>query len=767
MTASTDITTEPGPALRFVAIALRAPFAIAAALALIYGVYHFTYAREILAIALVAYAVLLWRFPFAWLFVLPAVLPVVNLAMWSGRFFFDEFDFFVLTTLAVNYWRPNAGRVFLRLDGKQYILLYLLAISFAISTVLVLVPFPPIDANAFSSYLSPYNSLRIGKGFLWAFLLAPQLDHAYRTDAKRFMLFAGSGVLAGLAAAGIGFLWEKGVFAAMHDWTSIYGLVDALLDFSGTYRSTGLFSSMHTGGTAIDGYLALATPVALGVIVFVRNPLVRLAACAVFALGLYSITMTFSRGLYAALGLSMAVLALCLAVRYRKTVTGNPLSFLFWALWFTATTAALFGSYKLGGYVSVGGAMAAALLGLLAGFVAGQVSKPIGGLVFLGAIALSAFVTHHGMDSSKWTDIPAQFALTFAVIITVVLGTAAAILGYFSIPKHRAFDVLLLAAILAVIWVGTIPALSGVRMTTRFAAVSMDMLTRDSHWGDVVSIASGEGLHRVFGMGTGSFPRHYFVNKMGKMVLVSYRAARDENGPHLVYGSGDYHITQRISMKPDTMHTFKASVRTRHGSAGLYLKICEKNFIFSERYTPNCVGTLFKLAQSDTYQDISYTFSSETLGRHGLLYWPVTLMFYLGESNPSIDITSVSLTTADGTELVANGDFSRGMDRWLFVSDWEHLAWHEKNTFLHVFFEQGIFGLLIYLSFIALAIARCIRSLKTASPVPVVLLPAILAFLAVGLFGTVIDNPRVAMLLYLMLFAASFPHGRKYLHNQT
>ena len=48
---------------------------------------------------------LLAYFPYAWLLVVPALLPIMDFAPWTGRFFFDEFDLLILTTVAYFYWQ--------------------------------------------------------------------------------------------------------------------------------------------------------------------------------------------------------------------------------------------------------------------------------------------------------------------------------------------------------------------------------------------------------------------------------------------------------------------------------------------------------------------------------------------------------------------------------------------------------------------------------------------------------------------------------------
>jgi hypothetical protein len=53
------------------------------------------------AAVLVIYAALLWSRPAAFLIVLPAVIPALDLGLWTGWTLVDESDVFILTTLAV------------------------------------------------------------------------------------------------------------------------------------------------------------------------------------------------------------------------------------------------------------------------------------------------------------------------------------------------------------------------------------------------------------------------------------------------------------------------------------------------------------------------------------------------------------------------------------------------------------------------------------------------------------------------------------------
>ena len=147
-----------------------APLALALAAIAIYDGLHFPVASLPIVISLVLYAALLWREPRLWLFFVPALLPILNLAPWSGRFFFDEFDLFLLMTVAIWLLRSGSRRP-ARFAPAAATLVFLFVLAFCASLAIGLFPLDPIDGNAFASYFSKYNGLRVGKGLLWGLTL--------------------------------------------------------------------------------------------------------------------------------------------------------------------------------------------------------------------------------------------------------------------------------------------------------------------------------------------------------------------------------------------------------------------------------------------------------------------------------------------------------------------------------------------------------------------------------------------------------------------
>jgi len=252
----------------------------------------------VLMIAIVAYVLLLWRWPNLWLPVLMATLPVLDFAPWTGQFFFDEYDWLILLTVSVVLtrraglsldstlagWSTTSRRLFLGI-----------AWSGLISVCIGAYPFPSIDLNSFNNYLSPYNALRVGKGLLWAGLLLLLLGRDITLNKKRTLDNLTLGFNLGALGCSLAIIWERLCFTG-------------LLNFESGYRVVGFFSGMHTGGAYVEGYLATAMPFVMWAATKSKNRQVQLGAGLIFLLGCYALLVTYARGGYIAFLLSCAVL---------------------------------------------------------------------------------------------------------------------------------------------------------------------------------------------------------------------------------------------------------------------------------------------------------------------------------------------------------------------------------------------------------------------------------------------------------------------------
>ncbi len=285
----------------------------AAALAWTYPVF----AVQILGLLAACAAVVWWR-PVLALAIVPAALPVLDLAPWSGRFFWTEFDLLLAVCLAVAWLRtPASGRVALRSPALT-LAFALLGLSLLVSTVRALLPWPGIDDNSFASYFSAFNALRIVKGALWAWVFVAVFQRLAGEGDSRARLFS-TGMVLGLAATVTWVLWERLIFVG-------------LFDFSADYRVTGPFSAMHRGGAFIECYLAVASAFALASVFSARLLAWRVLALLVLLGAGYAVLVTYSRNGYAAfavvlvLGVTLQVSEAFRTHRRPESVLGSGLA---------------------------------------------------------------------------------------------------------------------------------------------------------------------------------------------------------------------------------------------------------------------------------------------------------------------------------------------------------------------------------------------------------------------------------------------------------
>ena len=242
-------------------------------------------AAAVSAVLLAACGAAVWRRPLTAALIVPALLPALDLAPWTGRFFVDEFDLLLLVCLAVGYLRSRPVGADAA-SGSWRLVFALLALSFAVSAATGAMPWPWPDLNSFASYNSPYNALRIAKGVVWAGLfvgLLRRLDPSGH-DTGRAMA---SGMALGLAFVVVFVVWERLVFVGV-------------FDFADEYRVTGPFSAMHRGGAFVECYIAVAMPFVALRVIDARGWFFRAAGAVLLVATSYAMMVTFSRGGYAA-----------------------------------------------------------------------------------------------------------------------------------------------------------------------------------------------------------------------------------------------------------------------------------------------------------------------------------------------------------------------------------------------------------------------------------------------------------------------------------
>lgn len=759
--------------------------------------------------------------PIAWLFVVPALLPIIDLAQWTGWLIVEEFDLLVLGAAAGAYasiaWHggvrsravagpdaPGAAGVSLeaasaasglhaaRLSGASAMLIAL----FGASTLVAL--YRGIDAAGtmefgwFDGYYDAANSLRIAKGYLLAVLMLPPLLAGMRRHGSRGMGALTAGLTAGLCLASLAVLWERLAFPG-------------LLNFSSDYRVTALFWEMHVGGAALDGFLAMTLPFAIMEIVSLSNRHRWLLAGGTLLIAGYACLVTFSRGVYLAVPVSLLLLALLLARRGRSWSprrAARTLGTL--CLLAVGMTAMSYLSFRSGGYrallavlavfaialrlgasgrsLPASGWLAALGAGALAG-AAGEViasTLPKGVYVVFAAafVACAVSVLHLARSGSLpatiaafgaffWLNIAAagvalgwggvralqDTAIVLAILVTLVIWKSRAM------PLPWPNDLRSQAAILGMAALAAVTAAvfgGGAYMSERFAYSERDASGRLQHWRDGIAMMHTPAQW-LFGMGAGRFPENFMYNLSDREFPGSSRVA-DQDGERYLVLSGPrregsfgeiFRVAQRVRVAPAGRYSIVVDARASR-AAILHLELCERHLL----YVDGCAGARLSVPASDgSWQRFVAEFDGAKL-EGGTWYAPRPTFFAMAIDSPltRVDITNVSLIGPDGSELLANGNFTQGMSHWFTVSDRLHLPWHIKNLGLNVLFDQGIVGLLTWLSLACTALYRLVAGTARRHPISPFLAAALAGFMIVGLFDSLLDVPRLAFLFYLLSF---------------
>ena len=171
---------------------------------------------------------------------------------------------------------------------------------------------------------------------------------------------------------------------------------------------------MHTGGTAIDGYLALTIPFALFTALFARPVKMRMLGLIAAGFGLYALLMTFSRGIYLGFVLSMLAFAVISLVFIKYEIRRYPGSFSIAFVTFVGTSFVLGVLHYLGGNEALLGGITVVLAGAAIGFFQKTATGFWGLLVVPGLLLLcvgGAYLIYDGIVEFKWADRSAEQAV--------------------------------------------------------------------------------------------------------------------------------------------------------------------------------------------------------------------------------------------------------------------------------------------------------------------------------------------------------------------
>ncbi len=152
------------------------------------------------------------------------------------------------------------------------------------------------------------------------------------------------------------------------------------------------------------------------------------------------------------------------------------------------------------------------------------------------------------------------------------------------------------------------------------------------------------------------------------------------------------------------------------------------------------------------WTDVETTIDATPLAeRRGLWARPLKLALHSPAEGTVVDVTRIGLLAPNGDQMLSNGDFRDGLDRWFFSTDIDP-PWHIHNLAVAILFDQGWLGLSAWALLLAAAIHGGARRAWQGDRPAAALLAALTAFLISGSLNTLIDEPR--FLFLLLVFAA-------------
>lgn len=325
-------------------------------------------------------------------------------------------------------------------------------------------------------------------------------------------------------------------------------------------------------------------------------------------------------------------------------------------------------------------------------------------------------------------------------IVIAILALASARLGMRSHGRRYVAPVAMLVVVGMVLAGGV-----GVgHFQQRFAKTAEDWQTRVDHWGEVLDMMDGTVGAQLFGMGLGSFPRMYQERGPVDKQPASFGFADEQGNTYFRLGTGEtVYYAQRIPFSAGKAYRLEVDLRSRQGDTRMDTPVCEKQLLNSRQ----CEWFSFDVAGDGQWHRLSHTFSSTKVGAEG--WWnrpPVELFLYHPGKGGVVDVDNLRLVDQDGQDVLCNGNFSHGGDCWFFKTH-SHLPWHIKNVWVHVLFEQGWVGLLLFQTLTGLALYRLARAGWRGHRLAWTWLASLAGLLTVGMFDSMLDAPRLATLL--------------------
>ena len=280
-----------------------------------------------------------------------------------------------------------------------------------------------------------------------------------------------------------------------------------------------------------------------------------------------------------------------------------------------------------------------------------------------------------------------------------------------------------------------------------------DLADRENNWTSGLALRDDNLATAIFGMGLGTYPRIVLARKPGRRFPTNFVVEHDGAYPFLSLHAGlPAYFGQKVPVEPDRQYRLFVTLRSPDGKGALSVILCEKLLL----YSANCRDATFRPRGPGIWEDFGTVISTAGLGEDAVLGWlerPVELAVFDAISGTTIEIGHIRMFGPQDHDILANGDFSRGTERWYFTDD-QHLIWRIHNQYLMSFFESGVLGLASLVLLAGTALAGALRAMGRGDRMAAAVAASLLAFLCSGIFDYLLEVPRLAALFYIVALSA-------------
>jgi hypothetical protein len=314
----------------------------------------------------------------------------------------------------------------------------------------------------------------------------------------------------------------------------------------------------------------------------------------------------------------------------------------------------------------------------------------------------------------------------------------------------------------AIVFAVAVPLSGSYYLGSRFATTGDDIQVRLQHWSEAVRMMDDGWQASLVGMGLGRYPDTYFWRNAHGETPPRLSWETEGNNQFLRLVSGTYpagygetlRALQMVALVPGTRYRLSFDLRRAAQQAALDARVCERWLL----YPQNCLTRALPAAPADGawhHYELELPLHA---GARGLVRPTTQLELSNGGvgASSSLDVDNVSLQALDsGAELVRNGSFSHGNAGWFFSSDRNHMPWHVKNFAVNLFFEQGWLGCAAFALLLLYVAADLVLRALHGETMAAVYLAAVSGMMVVGLFDSLVDVPRLTLLLLLVMSCAA------------